>query len=234
VLTVVFALDCSLQDDEVASAIAKFKADMAKAKGPADQSTAFYELGRTQTEKTLAILTPYVTGPEGLRQPAIFALSGFYEHQKKVVPILIKSLQTNQTDSIAVSAALEGLGKLGDETVLPTLHKYFPDRNLFVAKAAIAATARIRHISSIEPLLQALKAQEKALANAGSGSVGGTGVPGLNGGAIKPDASIRSTAEKLQTEVNASLNKITRQEFKTSADWQKWWDANKATFQVEK
>jgi hypothetical protein len=234
VLTVVFALACSLQEDGVAAAIAKFKSDMAKAKGPAEQCAAFYDLGRTQDEKTLAILTPYVTGPEGLRKPAIHAISGFYDYQKKVVPLLLKSLQTNQTDSIAVSAALEGLGKIGDENVLPTIHKYFPDKNLFVAKAAIAAAARIRHVSSIEPLLQALKAQEKALANAGSGSVGGSGIPGLNGGAIKPDASIRSSAEKLQTEANASLNKITRQVFKTSADWQKWWDANKATFQVEK
>lgn len=232
-LTVVFALACAFQGDEVASAIAKFKADMAKAKGPADQSAAFTDLGRTQDEKTLAILTPYVTGPEGLRKPAILAVSCFTEHQKKVVPILLKSLQTNQTDSIAVSAALEGLGKIGDESVAPTLHKYFPDKNLFVAKAAIAAAARIRQAASIEPLIQALRAQEKALANAGSGSVGGNNIPGLNGGAIKPDASIRSSAEKLQTEANASLNKITRQDYKTSADWQKWWDANKATFKVE-
>ena len=232
-LTVVFALACSFQDDDVASAIAKFKADMAKAKGPADQSTAFYELGRTQDEKTLAILTPYVTGPEGLRKPAIFALSGFYEHQKKVVPILLKSLQVNQTDSIAVSAALEGLGKIGDETVVPTLHKYFADKTMFVAKAAIASTGRIRHVSSIEPLIQALKAQEKALANAGSGSVGPV-IPSPTRGSIKPDGSIRYNAEKLQAEANASLNKITLQDFKTSADWQKWWDASKATFQVEK
>jgi len=234
VLTVVFALACSLQGDEVASAIAKFKADMAKAKGPAEQFAAFTDLGRTQDEKTLAILTPYVTGPEGLRKPAIYAISGFYDHQKKVVPILLKSLQTNQTDSIAVSAALEGLGKIGDESIAPTLHKYFPDKNLFVAKAAIAATARIRHVSSIEPLIQALRVQEKTLANAGSGSVGGSNIPELNRGAIKPDASIRNSAEKLQTEANSSLKKITLQDFKTSAYWQKWWDANKATFQVEK
>ena len=232
-LSFLFSILCSFQDPDADAAIAKFRAAMSKAKNSADQSDALFELGKTKDEKTLAVLTPYITGQENLRRIAIHTVSGFYEHQKKVVPILLKSLQANQSDSIAVSAALEGLGRIGDETVVPTVHKYIPDKTRFVAQAAIAAVGRLRNASSIEPLIQALRAQERALANAGSGAVGPV-VPGPTGGSIKPDASIRKTAEILQTEANPSLNKITRQDFKTSADWQKWWDANKATFQVEK
>ena len=96
----------------------------------------------------------------------------------------------------------------------------------------MAAAAQMPDASSIEPLLQTLKAQEKALANAGSGAVGPV-IPNPTRGSIKPDASIRKNAETLIAQANGSLGKITRQEIKGSADWQKWWDANKATFKVE-
>jgi HEAT repeat protein len=234
VLTFLFALGCSLQaPEEVDAAIAKFRATMAKTNSPAERSGAILDLGRIEDDKTLAVLTPLVTtGDFSVRKSAIQAISRFYDHRKKVLAILLKSLQANQGEPVAVAAALEVLPGLEDPTVIPVIQKYFADNSIFVSKAAVMAVARLPQVSSVEPLLQTLKAQEKVLANAGSGSVGPV-IPSPTRSSIKPNPAIRKDAETLIAAANASLAAITKQEFKTAAEWQKWWDANKATFKVE-
>jgi len=225
---------CSLQAaDDVDAALAKFRAAMNKAKSPSEQSAAILDLRGMPDEKTLAVLTPFVTaGAWAVRKNAIHTVAGFYDFRKKVVPILLNSLNANNSEPNAVAAALEALGKLEDSSVVAVVYRYFSHNNIFVARAAVQAVGNLPKTSSIEPLLQNLKAQEKALANAGSGRVGPV-VSSPTGGSIKPDASIRKNAETLIAETNSSLTKITKQDFKTSADWQKWWDANKSTFKTD-
>jgi hypothetical protein len=235
VLTFLFPLCCALQGvEDVDAAIAKFRATMSKTNSPAERGGAILDLGRIEDDKTLAVLTPLVTtGDLIARKSAIQAIAGFNDHRKKVVPILLKSLPANHGEPAAVASALEVLPALEDPTVIPVIQKYFSDPSIFVSKAAVTAVARMPQASSVEPLIQTLKAQEKVLANAGSGSVGPV-IPSPTRSSIKPNPAIRKDAETLIAAANESLAAITKQDFKTSAEWQKWWDANKATFQVEK
>ncbi|HEX7901981.1 MAG TPA: HEAT repeat domain-containing protein [Planctomycetota bacterium] len=229
-VTILLALVALQEDPEVDAAIAKFRATMNRTKSPVEQATAIHDLAKTPHEKTLAVLTPFVTsGPGHLRAAAIRAVSGFDD--KKVLPLLIKSLGANAGEPRAVEMALECLGRLGDEAALPHLQRHLADKDDFVARSAVKAVGALRHASSIDPLIELLKAQEKALANAGSGGVGPV-IPSATKGSIRPDASIRKNAEALSALIQESLGKITGQAFKTSADWRTWWTANRATFKV--
>ena len=228
-LSILLALG-ALQEEDVDAAIAKFRASMSKTKSVVDQCSAILELGRTPHEKTLAVLTPFVTsGPGHLREAAIRAVSDF--NDKKTVALLIKSLGANQSEPGSVAMALECLGKLKDEAALPHIQRHFTDKNGYVERAAIRAAAGLPHATSIDLLIERLKAHEKALANAGSGGVGPV-IPSATKGSIRPDPGIRKEAETLVAAAQESLGKITGQAFKTSADWRTWWTANRATFKV--
>jgi HEAT repeat protein len=226
-------LALALQADEAAAdaAIDAFKKATSSASA-ADRAAAALQLGRTPHPKTLAVLKGLLGKDEAVvRSAAARALGGFEDHRKEAAVALLNALGPNAREPGALAAILEAIGKVGDASNAPTLHRFFDEREPMVARASYAATAQIGSPASVDPLIEYLKKLEtKAVAKPGSVDAN----PNGSGVIVSGDYALRQRAEKLIPEVNQALAKITGQAFGTAKDWQAWWSRNRAGFKPNK
>jgi len=235
-LAVALALLVGTQDDaEVTAAIDKFKSAM-KTTSPTQQSAAVLDLGKTPHAKTLALLVPLLQAdPLIVRVAAAKCLGKFSEQKKAALQALLHALAVS-AEAQFTRALMESLGVLGDASVMPTVQKFFFDKDGIVVKQAVGLAGAMPAVTSIDPLLDLMRRQEKTVkANSAGGSVlaGGT-VNGNNQVVAKSDENARKTAEDLITEINKSLVKITGENLAGSQPWQTWWNQAKATFKISK
>jgi len=219
------------EDKEAVEAISKFKKEMNNPSTPA-RAAAVSELGRVHHPKTLAAILPWLTNDGGeVRKAAAAALGTFVDHKKVVLPSLVSAIQPNQKDAMVLESIFQSIGKLGDETTLPTVHKYCEDKDPKIAKAALGAAAAIRKIQSIDFIIDLITKLEKYLGDQ-NGGVGGIESGGINipGGGEDPN---RQRAREVIPACIGALKTITKENWPSSKEWKLWWSKKKATFTLE-
>jgi hypothetical protein len=223
------------QDDKaVEEALETFKTAI-KSPSEADRVSAVNELSKVHHAKTLQRLAGLLAtdGPT-VRIAAGRGLSGFAELKKQASHVLIAAMGANAKDATVLAALYECIGKLDEDSSLPTLHRGFEEKEVSVAKAAILATGQVGSPSSIDPLIALLTKLEKL--SKSSGGVDYTApVPG--GGSsvtVRSDDNPAKRAQDLIPIVNKALNEITRESNGSSESWGAWWAKNKGTFKPVK
>src|SRR6185369_17751022 len=111
------------------------------------------------------------------------------------------------------------------------------DREVWIAKAAIDASARIRVADAVAPLVKALSRIE---GKDGDSEVTVDPLDGLIEGYgkndfFKQDARVTkrpTERELLRAPILAALQSITKQAFTSGKEWETWWSKNKSTFVV--
>ena len=220
------------EDKEAVEAISKFKKEMNNPSTPA-RAAAVSELGRVHHQKTLLAILPWLTNDGGeVRKAAAGALAGFVDFKKIALPALVSAIQPNQKDAMVVESIFQSIGKLGDETTLPTVHKYCEDKDPKVAKAALGAAAQIRKIQSIDFIIDLMTKLEKYTADQG-GDYGGINNGGINipGGGEDPN---RARAREVIPACINALKAITKESWPSSKEWKLWWAKKKGSFTLDK
>lgn len=227
-------LQAAPDDAEVAAAIDKFKAAF-KSTSPSDRASAVSDLGKTPHAKTMALLVPLLTNDlPPVRQSAAKALGKFADQKKTVIQALTHALIGNGGEPRTVAIILLSLGELGDPVAVPTVQKYFFDKEAMVAKMAIHVASLLPAVTSIDPIIDLMRRQEKIVkANSASGAVlAGGDVNGNNKVVAKSDENVLKNAQDLIAACNATLGAITKESLTNSNEWQSWWNAAKPTFKL--
>lgn len=195
----------------------------------AARAAAVTDLARVQSDKIMMRLAALVVSDDvAVRKNAALGLGGWTENKPKVAAILVGSLGGPNAKEYDVQAAIfAALGKLAEESALPTVHKCFEDRSLVVAKAAIESSGAIRSRASIEVLIEIIKDFEK-INKRNAKSTGGGGV-GLPGGGNDPQSQ---RAKDLMPVAIKAMASITTEKYNTGAEWMIWWDRNREKFKV--
>jgi HEAT repeat protein len=234
VLEAMFLL-ATLADEKAAEeALDRFKAAY-KNPSAAARATAVTELAKAPHEKTLKQIAPLITGEEVMvRIAAAKGLGSFVDYKKQAIPVLIGSIEGPNAKEPTVQAAIfEALGKLGDETALPTVHRYFEDKDPVVAAAALAAAGEIKKAHSVDVIIELMKKLEKHTdTNAKNPNANTGGVVSLPGG--NNDDPNRRLARAVIPACIKALQAITKEKWTTSKEWQIWWGRHKAKFGAEK
>lgn len=224
------------QDDKAAEeAIEAFKTAI-KSSSEADRVAAVNELAKVPHAKTLKALASLLAsdGPT-VRIAAARGISGFAALKKQAVQILIAAMGANSKDATVHAALYESIGKLDEDSSLPTLHSGFEEKQTSVAKAAVLATGQVASPSSIDPLIDLLRKLEK-LQKAGGGGIDYTApVPGGGGSVtVRSEDNPGKRAQELIPAINKALNEITRESNGSAETWSAWWAKNKGSFKPVK
>lgn len=214
-------------DKEAEEALIKFKKGMANP-SPAARAAAASDLARTPFEKAaLALGNLLGNEAETVKIAAAEGLGNFKDHKKIATPILLASLNGNAKEPKVLEAIFKGLGKLDDDSALPTIHRYFDEKDAPIAMAAIQSAAEIRNVSSMDPLIALMRKYEKIEEQAKKG--GGNG--GINVPYAGQDPKDKLAKDVLPTIIKG-LQKIANEKWATPKEWEIWWNKNKATFKV--
>jgi hypothetical protein len=132
---------------------------------------------------------------------------------------------------------LRGIGDLRVKDAAQDVDRFIEDKNVWISKAAIDASGKIKNKKSVDTLIDALKRIE--------GPMGDAQVA-LNplidafkevtlGGLIGAEANERPASERdlLKQPINDALRSITRMPYTTSKEWDTWWKVNKTAFEVK-
>ena len=219
------------EDKDAAEAIAKFKGEMKNPSSVA-RAAALMELARVPHPKTLNAILPYLHQDTAeVRKGAAAALGAFVDYKKTALPALLGAIPPNQKDAVVVEAIFSSVGKLGDATSIPTVHKYCEDKDPKVAVAALGAAAQIRKLQSIDFVIELMKRLEKHLPDPGQANNGGVDVVGVPGGGDDPN---RLRAQEVLPACIATLKAITKESWPSSKEWQLWWAKKKGSYTLDK
>ena len=217
-------------DKEAEEALKKFNKAMANP-SPAARAAAVSDLARTPFEKgALALGNLLGSETDSVKIAAAEGLGNFKDYKKVATPLLLASLNTDAKEPKVLEAIFKGLGKLGDDAALSTIHHYFDEKDEVVAKAAILSAAEIRNAGSMDPLITLMKKYQKIEEQAKKGG-GGGGVGGVNVPYAGDDPKGKLAKDVLPTIIKG-LQKIANEKWATAKEWDIWWNKNKATFKV--
>ncbi len=217
------------EDKDAADAIARFKGEMKNPSSVA-RASALMELARVPHPKTLNAILPYLHQDSvEVRKAAAAALGEFADYKKTVLPSLIGAIAPNQKEAVVVESLFASIGKLGDATSIPIVHRYCDDKDPRVAKAALGAAGQIRKLQSVDFIIELMKRLERHLPEPGQVDSGvNVGVPG-NG-----DDPNRVRAREVLPACMETLKVITREAHPSSKEWQLWWAKKKGSFTLDK
>jgi HEAT repeat protein len=219
-----------VQDDKaVEEALAAFKAAY---KGTAAQRAgAVSDLARTPHEKTLVKIGALLGQEENpVRIAAAKGLSGFTDYKKKATVVLLGALAANEKNTDVQVAILEAIGALRDEEALPTLHRYFENKDVKVAKAALLAAAEMKKAATVDVIIDLMKRYEKYAKDDGAKNSGkNTGGVSLPGGGGNTDPR-KELAKGVLPTIMKALQVITTEKWASSTEWVLWWEKHKSTF----
>ncbi|MBI3855419.1 MAG: hypothetical protein HY293_06985 [Planctomycetes bacterium] len=233
----------SPQDDKaLQSAIRKFQEDYYKLGAREDDKiSAINYLAQHHHEKIVRVLSPLVSeGSLSVRMITARALSQF-SGIDLAGKELLSSLQAQANSGKKMSAVrieiLRALGALRYKPAAADIVKLIPDREVWVAKAAIDAIGKIRVAEAVAPLIKALSRIES---KEGDAEVTVNPLDDLiegvsKGNLYRTDARQpkRPTERELLREpLQTALQSITKQSCGGAKDWDAWWSKNKATFSV--
>jgi hypothetical protein len=226
------------KDTSVNDALEKFKKAI-KAKDVVDRVAAVVELAKTPHEKTYAMLAKLLAVDDlTVRIAAAKGMSTATGEQiRKNVNFLSKAFPGNIGEPLASAALVESMEAMqeGLGYAVCKANLKSPDPN--TSRAAIEAMGQIRDKSFIGPMIEHarfLEAAAREALNVGPNgkTVTGGGLPYVGGTAGDPDAPKR--AKVLVPLLHRALESITKESFKTVAEWQTWWKRFEADFKVPK
>ena len=233
------------QDDPTFQpAIKTFQDQYAKrGAGDEDRILAMRALAQYHHEHIVRVLSPLLTEASvpvrimTARELGKFA--GVDAAGRELLAALRSPANAAKKDAPVRIEALRALGALRYAPAAGDAAKLVEDRDVWVAKAAIDASGKIRTPEAMTPLIRSLHRIE---------SRSGDGEAGLNpfdelfpemptaGTLLKPDP--RQTAKRpserdvLKEPLLTALQSITRQTWESARDWEAWWTKRKATFRL--
>jgi len=244
--TWILAVAILLQNDPPAKepstkdALDRFSKAYRAAKEPSDRAVAVSDLARTLDDKVIAKLgallvvddmTVRIAAAKGLSAAATA------EAKKKAVNVLSKAFPANAGEPLVVVALVESMETMQDGLGYAVLKANLRSPDPQTSKAAVEAAGQIRDKSFVGPLIdhaRFLEAAGRDATNVGPNGrtvTGGGMIPG--GGAVgDPDAPKR--ARLLVPLIHKALESITKQSFKSLAEWTDWWRKNEADFKPAK
>lgn len=233
---------CNPDEKAVQSQIKKFQEDFHKPGARDDERIlAVAELAQTHHERVVKILAPLlVEGSLPLRMIVArnFALFAGVESAPRE---LLSALQSAANAGKGMAAVrieiLRALGALAYKPAAPEVARLILDREVWVAKAAIDASGKIRFEEALPPLIKAL---ERLEGRAGDGEISVNPLDGILEGVsvnslFKPDPRHPrppKERELLKAPIEAALESITKQSFVSAKDWDKWWNKNRTSFRI--
>jgi hypothetical protein len=230
----------SRQDDKTFQpAIKKFREEYYKVGAKDDDKIqAVNYLAQYRHDRIVAELAPMLTEASiPVRMITARLLSQFT--QVETAPALLHQGLKSQANSGKKQTCvrieiLRALGALRYKPAAADIAKLVEDKEVWVAKAAIDACARIRCQEGIEPLLRALRRIE---GTAGDLEVTPLDqlIEGVSGGSLfRPDPAQKRPTERdvLKQPIHSALTSVTKQSFTSSREWDGWWQRNKSTFRV--
>lgn len=219
-------------DKEVEEALKAFSKSYNNPNASA-RAAAVAELSRTKNDKIAVRLAALLQGDETVvRIAAADGLGTWTENKPKIAVLLISGLGgANAKEPKVQSAIFAALGKLGEESALPTVHRSFEEKDTTVAKAAIDASGGIRSRNSIDVLVELIKDLEKIKSRGGKGGGAGVNVGGYNvpGGGSDPQ---QQRVKDLLPAALKAMQSITLEKYTTSEEWVIWWNRNRDKFKV--
>jgi hypothetical protein len=202
-------------DEEAEVALATFKkamtADLASA-----QMAAIKEVAKVRHEKVIRAIAPYLrsTHPDVATSAAIQL--GELDHPVSS-ETLLSGIGPNDKRPVVLGAIFTSVGKLGYETasgpLLSLMDKVNDDGWKKVLEEAVNAVGRIGNPKAVDPLIDWRKRQP------GGGWGGRWGGGGGGGG---------NNSGRIWGAVDRALKSITGGDEESTADWEKWWKANRA------
>ena len=232
------ALLCQPTDAAATAALEKFKTAY-KAKEVADRAAAVTELAKTAHDKVYAKLgAVLLVDDTTVRIAAAKGLgTAEGEHRKKAVNYLSRAFGPNAGETLVVVAMVEAMEAMQEGLGYDVLKGNLKSPDAPTSRASIEAMGQIRDKSFLVPLIEHarnLEAAARETMNVGPGgrTVTGGGIPGVGGPVGDPDAPKRS--KLLVPLIHKALESITKQSFKTVAEWVDWWRKSGADFKVQK
>lgn len=242
----VFVLAVALAQDPVEQAVRKFHAAFDAAS--LDEKIALVrDLAHHRHAAVLDAFVPHLlTGHVTLRIAVARELGGFggvdRTAKKLVAAYAHPANQDSRSRGVRITI-LRSLGELRAAEAADLVNARIADSDEWVAKAAIDAAGRIRHRSSVAPLLKEYRRLE---GRTGRETLGADPLEGRTPSlSLNPTDVVRNFTrteevqqppapkerhELLVPPVVASLESITRQTCRSVDEWEKWWERNRSRF----
>jgi HEAT repeat protein len=233
------------QDDPTFQpAIKTFQEDYSK-RGARDDDKilAMRALAQFHHERIVRVLSPLLTEASlpvrVMTARELGKFTGVEEAARELLAALRSPANAAKKDGPVRIEILRGLGALKYLPASGDVVKLVEDHDVWVAKAAIDASGKIRTPDAMTPLIRALHRIESRNGDAESS---------LNpfddlfpemvtrGSLLKSDA--RQTAKRpserdvLKEPLLAALQQISRQTWESAKEWETWWTKRKATFRL--
>jgi hypothetical protein len=223
-------------------ALKKFHADYKQASTDDQRVAAVASLAEYRHERVARTLAACLTRvPVTVRIMAARRL-GAFEGVDGVGDLLVAALgdrQNLQDKARGVRVEiLRSLGTLRAAEAAGVVDRLVSDSDVWVAKAAVDAAGKIRAKTSVEPLIKALlriegrQGEKEVMLDLYEGQL-----PNLSlGGIVKNEAEKqdqpKTQRQLLKDPLLSALVSITRLNHASGADWQTWWQSQKAKFVV--
>ena len=234
-LILIFA-QAPAQDDKALDKLASEASDAFKKafKGTeAEKITAIEQVATVQHSKTANRLAGVLEANESgrVRTAAVKALGKFTEQKKPAATVLASALPAHKTEPGLFSAICAAMEDLKEPSVVPTLVRFFDDKDEAIALRTMEAAGKVGSSSAIDPLIAVVVHSEKIMKNASRQS--STVITNPNTGeqtVTPPDTRLRDRARALLNAANLALKSLTNEPINTADGWSAWWAKNKSTF----
>jgi hypothetical protein len=240
-LFVPIAVVHSQDDPVVESALRKFQEDYYRSSAQEEEKiAAVLALSQIKHDRTARVLSPLMIKASLSVRIVVARELGKYQGAGAAVDGLQAALRAHENQkkpTIGVRImALRSLGELKAKHAASDVDELISDKELWVAKAAVDASGKIRARSSIEPLIRTLHRIEGPQGAAELAmdplieDLHGVTLRGMIRDSVvnKP----RSERELLSDPIHAALQSITHCEISGAKAWEVWWAKNKKTFVV--
>jgi HEAT repeat protein len=210
-----------------------------KAKDPSDRAVAVADLSRILDDKVVAKLCALLVVDDlTVRIAAAKGLSKTTgDLRKKAVTSMGRAFGPNAGEPLVVVSLVESMEAMQDGLGYAVLKANLRSPDLATSRAAIEAAGSIRDKSFVSPMIEQARYLEAAAREATNVGPGGRTVTGggmIPGGGTVGDPDAPKRARTLVPLVHKSLESVTKQSFRTIAEWAEWWKRNEEDFKVQK
>jgi hypothetical protein len=227
---------------DIQPAIIKFTQDYYKSGADLDDKiSAVNYLASHRHEKVVRVLSPLLCEASiPVRIMVARAFSRFCAVElapKELLTALHAQANSGKKQTAVRIEILRALGDLRYKASAASIARFVEDKEVWVAKAAIDASAKIRIAEAIPPLIKALHRIE---GKEGDAEITVDPLDGILEG-VDPGSLFKrdprepkrpSVRELLKDPIVESLRKLTGQSYTAAKDWDSWWQKNRAGFKL--
>lgn len=231
----------ALQDDNLQPALKRFRDDYYKnGANEDDKIAAVNYLARNRHETVVKTLAPLLTEASiPVRVMVARSFSQFHNIEtaaRELLGALTAQANSGRKTSCVRIEVLRSLGALRYKPAGAGVARMVEEKEVWVAKAAIDASANIRIADAVVPLIKALHRIEGKEGDAEISVDPLDIIEGVDAGSLfrkDPREPKRPNQRQLLRDpILGALRKITNQSFASAKDWDAWWSKNKQTFRV--